>query len=63
MKIDLSFIDSEREIADLLVSQLIKAADPVRFKVRQMSRDGREHIYLSVSESCPVKPFHLTDGL
>lgn len=56
MKIDFSFVASEQGVAEYLLSQLIQAADPVRFKVRQMSRDGREHIYLSVSEACPVKP-------
>ena len=62
MKIDLSFIASERETADLLLSQLVKAAAPVRFRVKQTARDGREHIYLSVSEDCPVKPYCLTEG-
>lgn len=60
MKLDISFIASERETVEYLLSQLSQAAAPVRFRVKQMARDGREHIYLSVSENCGIKPKALT---
>lgn len=60
MKLDICFIDSEREIAEYLLRQLSQAAAPMRFKTKHTARDGREHMYLSLPENCPVKPFHLT---
>lgn len=56
MKIDISFIDSERETAEFLLSQLIQAAAPMRFRVRKTKRDDRYHTYLSTSEACPIRP-------